>query len=172
MLELANNLNWNLRFRGSFNAATGDESGTYVRPDPIPPLSIDIKSPILAIGVGSETAKPGWFRGAFANVRFKFKPSSTSTFQSRMEVASDRQTCRLGYLSLIDFTSWGISNLELQLAFPFYLKDVYVEIWEYSFNLTGEFKPPQDNHYAMAEDLKAIRAYFENKTFDLRIVNE
>ena len=170
-LGLYNRLNWNLAFRGDYKAATGDAIGDYLKPEPIPPIEISLKSPLVAIGIGSTKAKASWYKGGWASLILPFTPSSTGQFPAKVDPAKDRHVLRLGYYTLLDFTYWGLANYSVQIKFPYYFKDVGVEVWEYSESVEGVFRPPSTDPYSQAEDLKAIRAFLENKEFDVTLQN-
>lgn len=174
MLGLSNHLNWNLSFRQTFTGKRGDALGEYLKPTPIPPISISIKSPLLLVGIGSESAKPSWYKGAYATLLLPISPSSTSQFLARVDTYRDRMICRLGYLTLLDFTYWSTPSYQLQLHFPRYIEDVFVEVWEYSENVEGIFTPASTDQYSQANDVKAVRAYLESREFEvvLRSSNE
>lgn len=161
MLGLYNRLNWNLAFRGEYTRAE------LSPPPPIPPILLSLKSPLLSIGIGSKSAQPHWKRGGWANLVLPFTPSSTGRFPARVFPSKDAKFLRLGHYTLVDFTYWGIANYQVEVNFPKYFDDVGVEVWEYSENTEGVFRPPSTDPYSQAEDLKALRAFLENKEFDL-----
>lgn len=168
-LGLYNRLNWNLAFRGDYTVKTGDAIGDYLKPEPISSIEISLKSPLLAVGIGSTKAKPTWYKGGWASLILDFTPSSTGKFPARIDPGKDRQILRLGYYTLLDFTYWGVAKYAIQINFPRYFKDVYVEVWEYSESVEGIFRPPSTDSYSQAEDLKAIRAFLENREFNVTL---
>jgi hypothetical protein len=170
MPSFGNSLNWNIRYRGDLEAETGDSFGLYRKPKAIPPLKVDVQSSLLAVGIASGSADPDWYLGGYVKCLFKFKPSSTSNFQNRIDNSNDQKEVRLGYLSLIDFTFWGVNNLELEIAFRPYLTAVYVEVWEYSEDPSGVYRPPRSDPYTAGEDLKAIRALLSQQELNVNII--
>lgn len=165
MLGLYNRLNWNLAFRGDYTRAE------LPIPPPIPPIEVSLKSPLLAVGIGSNKAKPTWYKGGWASLILPFTPSSTGKFRARVDPATDRKMLRLGYYTLLDFTYWGVANYLIQVRFPAYFEDVGVEIWEYSENTEGIFRPASTDPYSQSDDLKAIRAFLENREFEVTLRN-
>lgn len=169
MLGLYNRLNWNLAFRGEYAGETIQVTGGYIPPQPIPPIEVSLKSPLLAVGIGSTKAKPTWYKGGWASLILPFTPSSTGKFPAKVDPSRDRHILRLGHYTLLDFTYWGIANYSIRINFPRYFKDVGVEVWEYSENTEGVFRPASTDPYSQSDDLKAIRAFLENREFDVTL---
>lgn len=171
MLGIYNSINWELVFRGSYNAVEGDSVGQYLKPEPIPPIELSLKSPLITIGIGSNTANPKWYKGGYASLVLPFKPSSTGQFLAKVDSCRDRHILRLGYYNLLDFTYWGVANYKVGISFPYYFRDVAIECWEYIEDTSGRYRPAVTDPYSQAEDLKAIRAFLENKEFDVTLLN-
>lgn len=170
MPSFGNSLNWNIRYRGDLQAETGNSTGLYRKPKPIPSLKVDVQSSLLAVGISSGSADPSWYLGGYVKCLFKFKPSSTSNFSNRIDNSNDQKEVRLNHLSLIDFTYWGVNSLELEIVFRPYLTAVYVEVWEYSEEASGVFRPPKSDPYTAGEDLKAIRALLSQQEYNVTII--
>lgn len=127
MLDLTNQLNWNIVTRRNLQAQVTDATkGTYI---PLNDLSCYVESTTLMVGLQSKSSKPRWYRGAYASMRLPILPGSNTEFVAAVEAAT--KVCRLNALTLIQFPDVGISNYLLILSFPYWFEDMYVEVWQY-----------------------------------------
>lgn len=168
-LELDQGLNWNIKYRNNLSGTREGPLGQYLKPEKIPPIRLDLRSPLIAIGIGAIEAKPDWFLGCYASLLHNITVSSTSNFLSFVNDTANNIKCRINYLNLIKFDHYGNQRSTLQLDFPKYIHDVYVEIWEYSEDSRAVFNPPSTDPYSWAEDLKSIKVFQQGGEFNLEI---
>ncbi|MBE9193254.1 hypothetical protein IQ230_23490 [Gloeocapsopsis crepidinum LEGE 06123] len=98
--------------------------------EPISPIYTNPHSHVLLIGTYSETAKPYWFLGARASQYLYVSPSMNDRFISGVQT-SDIKRIGLNRLTLVKFENYGVSPYALQLEIPYWIEDIYVEVWEY-----------------------------------------
>lgn len=103
---------------------------------PIQPIYATLHSHILLIGTQSNSALNHWFLGARASQYLYVSPSMTSAFISGVQ-ASDTKKCGLNRLTLVEFKNYDVVPYILQLEIPYWLEDVYVEVWEYQGHIGG-----------------------------------
>lgn len=138
--DLATVGNWELLLTETRIAT---RESTTVRPDslyeyiPIQPIYVAPISHTLLIGTQSNTAQPHWFLGARASQFLYVSPSMSSAFVSGVQ-ASDIQKVGLNRLTLVEFKNYDVAPYVLQLDIPYWLEDIYVEVWEYQGNIGGE----------------------------------
>ncbi len=104
---------------------------------PISPIYTNPNSHTLLVGTYSETALPYWFLGARASQYLYVSPSDDYRFISGVQ-ASDIKRVGLNRLTLIKFEDYGVLPYVLQLEIPYWLEDIYVEVWEYQDIITSE----------------------------------
>ena len=59
-------------------------------------------------------------------------PSVTTEFTATVEDVSSSVLCTLGRLSLIRFPNLNLYPYLLIFTTPYWLEDIYVEVWQYS----------------------------------------
>lgn len=101
---------------------------------PISPIYATPQSHTLLIGTYSNRARAHWFLGARASQYLYVSPSMTSAFISGVQ-ASDTKKCGLNRLTLVEFKNYDVVPYTLQLEIPYWLEDIYVEVWEYQGNI-------------------------------------
>ncbi len=117
-------MEWNLVVRQSYQA----NDGVMVR-DRLPSRTWLIQnSHVLIIGVRSNSARSYWRTGGWAAQLIPFLPSTTSDFVAAVD--SNRRWLRLGVLTLVVFPKIS-DTWVLELSFPYWFDDVYVEVWRY-----------------------------------------
>ena len=109
--------------------------GDY-RYKPIPPIFATPSVNTLLVGTFSQTAKPYWFLGARASQYLYVSPSMSSNFISGVQ-AGNTINVGLNRLTLIEFKDYNISPYVLHLEIPYWIEDIYVEVWEF----TGYMQP-------------------------------
>lgn len=139
---------WDLAAQGNWEIILGERrivqqvSGTipkrfdsaYI---PIAPFYATPYSHTLLIGTQSNNALPYWFLGARASQYLYVSPSMSNNFISGVQ-AADSKKCGLNRLTLVEFKNYDISPYTLQLEIPYWLEDIYVEVWEYTGNMGGD----------------------------------
>lgn len=104
---------------------------------PISPIYATPEAHILLIGTHSQSAKPHWFLGARASQYLYVSPSMTTNLISGVQT-SDIKRVGLNRLTLVKFEDYNIVPYVLQLEIPYWLEDIYVEVWEYQGNYYGQ----------------------------------
>lgn len=129
--DLAIRGNWELTFteRRIATQKTTPTAGRYFH-NPIPPIYTSPNSRVLLVGTSSQYAKPNWFLGARVSQFLYVSPSPTPDLISGVQT-SRTERAGLNRLTLIKFEDYGVYPYVLELKIPFWLEDIYVEIWEY-----------------------------------------
>lgn len=155
--DLATRDNWDLILRENRIATQKTEatSGKYFH-NPISPIYTNPSSHILLIGTKSEYAKPHWYLGATASQYLYVSPSMTSGLISGVQ-ASDIKKIGLNKLTLVKFENYDISPYILQLEIPYWLEDIYVEVWQYQSISSGN---NDESYNEILNKLDTIEAKF------------
>lgn len=132
IVEYGDRLSWNLLARESYVAEVITPSPFFFRP--ISQKSFITESNIIQVGVGCVNAKPRWWLGAHIGIEIDASPSSTSEFSSWVQVSVT--PCQLGKLTLIETQKRNTNQYRINVRFPSWLPDAYLEIWYY--DLTSE----------------------------------
>lgn len=123
--DFADAIEWNLVRRETL---TAPETPTPVS-QRLPSRTYLIQnSHVLIIGLNSTTAKSGWFTGGWASMTLLFLPSSTSDFPAAVD--HQKKWLRLRSLNLVIFPKI-MNTWVLSLEFPYWLQDLYIEVWRY-----------------------------------------
>ena len=139
MWELSKQLSWNLILKGNYQANPLQSNPKKFTP--IPSITTSASSNILLIGIQSNSAEKHWYLGARISQYLYISPSTSSNFVQGVET-SDQKRVKLNNLTLISFKDYGIYPYVLAIEIPYWLKDIYVEIWEYNqivTDLTQQF---------------------------------
>lgn len=96
----------------------------------IEPIYASPSSNILLVGSQSNSAEKHWYLGARISQYLYISPSSSTNFVQGIE-AQEQKRIRLGNLTLVSFKDYGIYPYVLAVEIPYWLEDVYIEIWEY-----------------------------------------
>lgn len=131
--DLATRENWELilgeQRTVTYNEGTSPTDLKY-KYTPISPIYATPQSHTLLIGTYSSRARTHWFLGARASQYLYVSPSVTSAFISGVQ-ASDTQKCGLNRLTLVEFKNYDVSPYVLELDIPYWLENIYIEVWEY-----------------------------------------
>lgn len=124
----------------------------------IPPLYANPISNTLLIGTFSETAKPYWFLGATATQYLYVSPSSYGNFVGGVQTSVGTKI-GLNKLTLLEFKEYNVHPYVLELAIPYWIEDIYVEVWQF-----GGYDPPNyqdvlDKLNLMDEKIDLIEDY-------------
>lgn len=109
----------------------------------IPPIYATPNSHVLLIGTYSRSAEPHWFLGARVSQYLYVSPSMNSNFVSGVQT-SDIKRVGLNRLTLIEFPNYNILPYVIQLDIPYWLEDIYIEIWEHQGYHLDESKRYED----------------------------
>lgn len=144
ILDLGNNLNWNLALKTDLNAVpTGVADEFYS----LPPRFFGSPSNIVLIGVRSEKSKPRWKLGARVQVRANIGNfDSTSAFAGLITVYNTN--ILLSELKLLHWRKYPSDNYTVRLSFPYWLSHVYVEAYWYD-------GPVSDNHEQLLNEINS-----------------
>jgi hypothetical protein len=132
--DFADTLEWNLVARAS-----------YIAPNtPTPVLNrlpnrqfLIENSYVVMIGTRSDGARSYWQTGCWASQLLPFLPSSTSDYVAAVQ--SSKRWVRLRTLNLLIFPKL-IDTWILDLAFPYWLPDVSIEVWRYDGRDIDQFQ--------------------------------
>ena len=131
--DLATKQNWELLVSESRTVVYKD--GTLPSQDnykytPISPIYANPNSHTLLIGTYSGSAREHWFLGARASQYLYVSPSTNSNLISGVQT-SEIKRIGLNRLTFVQFPNYNILPYILQLEIPYWLEDIYVEVWEY-----------------------------------------
>lgn len=132
-LDLAQRENWELLLSERRIAVKHDKpvrKNSLYEYTPISPIYATPRSRLLLIGTQSDSAEPRWFLGARASQYLYVSPSMTTAYVSGVQ-AADIKSIGLNRMTLVEFKDYGVSPYVLQLAIPYWLEDISVEVWEY-----------------------------------------
>ncbi|KJH69400.1 hypothetical protein [Aliterella atlantica] len=105
---------------------------------PIPPIYVTATTHTLLVGIVSNSARVHWFLGARVSQYLYVSPSSAMGLISGVQ-AADSKRAGLSRLTLIEFKNYNVIPYVVEVAVPYWLEDVYVEVWQYNGQvLTGE----------------------------------
>lgn len=151
--DLATKENWELLLserRIAQRIPNSDPTYEY-KYNAIPPIYITPNSRILLIGTQSNSAKSHWFLGARVSQYLYVSPSMNSNLISGVQT-SDIKRVGLNRLTLVKFEDYGVYPYTLQLEIPYWLEDIYVEVWEYQ----GVYADENQQHEELIARLDSI----------------
>lgn len=161
--DLATRDNWELllsdRRAVSYSSNTAPTDLRY-KYTPISPIYATPQSHTLLIGTMSNSALQHWFLGAIASAYLYVSPSITSGMTSGVQ-AGDSKKIGLNRLTLIEFKNYDVSPYVLKLEIPYWLEDIYIEVWEY----LNDVEPDQeikDRLFTIEQDLERIESKLDN----------
>lgn len=125
LIDFSDRLEWNLITRETILA---NENAPNLQQRLPPKTWPVVNSNVVMVGVASQTARSTWYTGGWASCLVDFKPSYVSQFPAGVETASRR--LRLGFQTLIVFPKIT-PNWILEVKFPYWFRDVFLEIWRY-----------------------------------------
>jgi len=132
--DLTTRNNWELllteRRAVTYNNNTSPNDLQY-KYTPIPPIYVAPDYHTLLIGTASNSVKAHWFLGAIASQYLYVSPSGNFSTTSGVQV-SDQKKIGLNRLTLVEFKNYNVSPYVLQLEIPYWIEDIYIEIWEYT----------------------------------------
>lgn len=173
-MDLGNRLNWNLLRRQNYKVQilrVVEDGYDYLA---FKDVQVVARSPILMVGINSPKAKKSWKVGCWAAMWLPILPSITTEFSSA--VCAHVQVCQLRQLNLVQFPYLGISPYIVNIAFPYWLEEAELEIWQYGESMDGVYEPPNTELYKIAEALSRIEANAgglgANRILNLEIVDE
>lgn len=128
---------------------------------PIPPIYATPHSHIILIGVRSNSARLHWFLGARVSQFLYISHSNNFNYTSGVQ-ALDIKKVGLNRLTLVEFKNYNITPYVLELDIPYWLEDIYVEVWEYNGTVgaTQEFN---------IEEIQQMLQRIENKINNLSL---
>jgi len=132
-LQLADRSNWELILTQSrivTRSTTKELSYSLYEYEPIQPIYANPKSHLLLIGTKSETAKPHWYLGARALQYLYVSPSTSGNFTSGVQAGSSINV-GLNKMTLVKFEDYDTFDYVLELQIPYWIEDIYVEVFEY-----------------------------------------
>lgn len=162
MWDLATRENWELilgeRRTVVYNNGTSPSQDKY-NYTPIPPIYTTPNSHILLIGTQSNSARAHWFLGARASQYLYVSPSMNSNLISGVQT-SEVKRIGLNRLTLVQFPNYNIVPYTLQLEIPYWLEDIYIEVWEYQ----GIYADENQQHEELITRLDAIEEMLSTNT--------
>jgi hypothetical protein len=161
MWDLATRDNWNLLLQDRRFAEIVKDPNlkpNQIKYKPINPLYANPTSNTLLIGAVSETAKKYWYLGARASKYLYVSPSTTSGFIRGVQV-SDVKQIALGRMNLVEFKDYDVTPYTLQLDIPYWLEDIYIEVWEYDGYIEPGYQEVLDRLDSIETKIDAIENY-------------
>jgi hypothetical protein len=133
-MDLGNQANWALVLSGTKKIRIVHQDAGSISYIPLPEIKAALSSSVVKVSLRSESAKPSWFLGAWANFYCFAHTGFTLLSQGQ-------RICRLNddNLFIFDQPTEQIPY-SIALQFPKYLEDVTFEIWEYTDN-SGRYSP-------------------------------
>lgn len=104
--------------------------------NPIEPIYATPNTHALLVGTRSSTAKLRWKLGAYVSQYLYVSPSDTGNFSSGVQIGN-AQIARLNNFTFLQFPNHNVSPYVLKIEIPYWIEDIYIEVWEY----TAEFTP-------------------------------
>ena len=137
--DLATRENWELLLSESRTVTytSGTPTDDTYKYTSISPFYTTPHSHILLIGTSSNSALNHWFLGARASQYLYVSPSLSSNLISGVQT-SEIKRIGLNRLTLVQFPNYKVLPYVLQLEIPYWLEDIYVEVWEYQGAYYGE----------------------------------
>ena len=120
-------LNWDLVRRQTYTAVKYTEN-TYV---PMPTVTLASDSRLMMFGFRNTEAKSSWWLAARVSMKILTLPSSTSQFLAAVDGGFSKG-CGLGELTLVHFPDYKQSDFVVEVRFPTWHKQMYMEAWKYS----------------------------------------
>lgn len=130
---------------------------------PIPDFFAAPKNHVLLIGAVSNSAKPHWYLGAKASQYLYVSPSSSDNLAQGVQT-SETKSIRLNHLNLVKFENYNVSPYALRLEIPYWLEDIYIEVWEYQGAYYGEDEQYENTIVRLESIEEKIDAIKENMT--------
>jgi hypothetical protein len=167
-VDLLNRLNWNLIKRENYQVIVTKRDAKGYEYTALADLNVVVQSPVLMVGVKTSNWRTTWKTGGWASMQLPITPSSTTEFTAFVE-ADSRQWVRLllHKLNLVRFPYLGISPYILNLSFPYWFEDMFLEIWQYGENVDGTFNPPNVELYQIDRKIEFIARRDVPTTYDI-----
>lgn len=172
-MDLTNQENWNLVTRTNYvvTVTATNPAINGIEYIAVPDKQFYVSSPILMVGVSSIHARRArqknrrWITGAWASMWLPIIPGSTTDFAPAVHTETIR--CKLFQLNLIRFPDVGIYTYILNLAFPWWIEDFSIEVWQYGQNVDGSYTPPPPSDtQSIGEALQRIETKVDNLSQD------
>lgn len=125
VLELGSSLNWNVLIQQTYVAKQVSEQNFI----PLPPVSIQSPSNIIAAGGRNPKSSVRWQLAAWLHPCLSITPSSTSAFVSLTQLG--RYAVPLDRLALIHFPHYEPTPYLLYITFPRWHQELLLEVWYY-----------------------------------------
>lgn len=127
-----NSAYWRLRLNHEEAANVGRDGSNAT----IPSLSVALQFPIFAVGVRSNMARPGWWLGAYVDLQIFSGVRSSTNFAPLTSI--DQKKASLNKLNYFQFPLITQTPYWLLITFPRWLKHIYLEVWEYTGEITSD----------------------------------
>lgn len=125
--ELTQSINWNLAFKGSYNAGLNEWGGIVT---PIGKISFNINGHALTVGMVNGTAKANWRLAAWCSICApNINTGSTTVVTDDVEIL--RTSVLLGKRHLIKIPYYGIQPYKIILDIPRWHEAMLIEAWWY-----------------------------------------
>lgn len=161
--DLATRENWELILSESrlvtYNNNTLPTDDRY-KYTPISPIYATPSSHTLLIGTRSNSARQHWFLGARASQYLYVSPSNNFSYTSGVQ-ALDIKKIGLNRLTLVEFKNYNVIPYVLEIDIPYWLEDIYVEVWEY---ISTETDLLDDRLHGIENSLIRIEGKLDNLT--------
>lgn len=125
---------------------------------PIDPIYTTTSSHTLLIGAVSNSALQHWFLGARASQYLYVSPSQSGNFTSGVQVEGIKPI-GLNRLTLVEFKNFNVVPYVVQLEIPYWLEDIYIEVWEYDGYMEPGYQEVLDRLDSIETKIDAIENY-------------
>lgn len=140
---------------------TSPDSITY-KYTPISPIYVTATTHTLLVGIVSNSARRHWFLGARVSQYLYVSPSAAQGLISGVQ-ASDIKKAGLSRLTLIEFKDYNVVPYVVEVDIPYWLEDVYVEVWQYNGSVPKGEQPDLtellDRLEIMAQQLASLEQH-------------
>lgn len=155
-------MTWDLAVAGNWNLILTEQRSVVYKNNtqptnnqykytPIPPIYASPNSHVLLIGIRSNSARAHWFLGGKASQYLYVLPNDNFAYTSGVQIP-DIKKLGLNRLTLVEFKNYNVIPYVLEIDIPYWLEDIYVEIWEY----TGVYEDADQQYQTILSRLNAI----------------
>lgn len=126
MSGINDSINWDLVRRQTYTSIRVGESHV-----PLSLVTLASDSRLMMFGFRNIEAKSTWWLAARVSMKILTLPSSTSQFLAAVDGGFNK-SCGLGELTLVHFPDYKQSGFVVEIRFPPWHKQMYMEAWKYS----------------------------------------
>lgn len=156
MWDLATRENWELILSETRTVTYKDgtlptnEKYNYT---PIQPIFTNPNSHTVLVGTHSNSAPAHWFLGARVSQYLYVSPSTNTNLISGVGTSEIKRAV-LGQLTLMQFPNYNVLPYTLQIEIPYWIEDIYVEVWEYEDDVISQELQELESVKAQLHDIE------------------